>query len=188
MGLLQHASQVVRPGRVFLRCLYNLLAQTGSFEPHFSVCLNSEAQADIEWWATFLTTCNGTSILPPLRASNSDVEVWSDDSGGWGCGALWLTRWLQVRWGSLPIASSGIAAKELFPIVVAVAVWGSALRGSKVCFYSDNMAVVEVLNRQAAKDPLICHQLRSLFYISARFDFDDTPWRGQCRSGGYLEL
>jgi hypothetical protein len=81
----------------------------------------------------------------------------------------------------------GIAAKELFPIVVAVAVWGSALRGSKVCFYCDNMALVEVLNRQAAKDPLICHQLRSLFYISSRFDFDDTPWRDQCRSGGYLE-
>ena len=34
------------------------------------------------------------------------------------------------------------------------------------------MAVVEVLNRQAAKDPLNCHQLRSLFYISTRFDFD----------------
>ena len=62
--------------------------------------------------------------------------------------------------------SSSIAAKELFPILVAVAIWG----GSTVRFYCDNTA--EVLNRQAAKDPLICHQLRSLFYISARFDLD----------------
>ena len=54
------------PGQSFLRRLYNLLAQTGSFEPHFSVRLNGEAQADIEWWATFLTTWNGMSILRPL--------------------------------------------------------------------------------------------------------------------------
>ena len=63
VGLLQHASQVVRPGRIFLRRLYNLLAQTGSFKPHFSVRLNAEAQADVEWWSTFLAAWNGTSIL-----------------------------------------------------------------------------------------------------------------------------
>ena len=74
VGLLQHASHVVRLGRVLLRRLYNHLAQTGSFEPHFSVRLNG----GIEWWATFLTTWNGMSILRPLRASNPDVEVWSD--------------------------------------------------------------------------------------------------------------
>ncbi|CAI7991509.1 hypothetical protein GBAR_LOCUS765, partial [Geodia barretti] len=153
VGLLQHVSQVVCPSSVFLRRLYNLLVQTGSFKPHFSVRLNGEAQADIEWWSTFLSTWNGTSILRPLRATNPDIEVWSDASGGSGCSAVWLTQWLQVQWGSLLIMSSSIAAKELFPILVAVAIWG----GSTVRFYCDNTA--EVLNRQAAKDPLICHQL-----------------------------
>ena len=172
VGLLQHASQVVRPGRIFLRRLYNLLAQTGSFKPHFSVRLNAEAQADVEWWSTFLAAWNGTSILRPLRTGDPDVEVWSDASGNWGCGASWQTRWLQLCWDSLPIASASIAAKELFPIVVAAAIWGSEWRGRTVCFHCDNMAVVEVINRQTAKEALICHQLRSLFYISAWFDFD----------------
>ena len=56
--------------------------------------------------------------------------------------------------------------------MVASAVWGRAWRGGTVFFHCDNMAVVEVLNRQSAKDPLICHLMRSLFYIAAHCDFD----------------
>ena len=58
VGLLQHASQVVRPGRIFLRRLYSLLASTSAFKPHYTIRLNSEAQADIEWWSTFVQRWN----------------------------------------------------------------------------------------------------------------------------------
>ena len=136
VGLLQHVSQVVCPSSVFLRRLYNLLVQTGSFKPHFSVRLNGEAQADIEWWSTFLSTWNGTSILRPLRATNPDIEVWSDASGGSGCSTVWLTQWLQVQWGSLLIMSSSIAAKELFPILVAVAICYSIHLHSRLPLFS----------------------------------------------------
>ena len=172
VGLLQHSTQVVRPGRVFLRRLYNLLARTASFKPHYSVRLNSEAQADVEWWCTFLHTWNGTSMLRPLRAGNPDVEIWSDASGNWGCGALWHQRWLQLQWVGLPIASESIAAKELFPVVVAAAVWGREWRGATVCVHCDNQSVVDILNNQSAREPLLCHQLRSLFFVCARFDCD----------------
>ena len=172
VGLLQHASQVVRPGRIFLRHLYSLLASTSAFKPHYTTRLNSEAQADIEWWSTFVQRWNGRSILCPVKTSSPDVEMWSDASGSWGCGAVWGSRWLQLRWDTLPIASAAIAAKEFFPIIVAAVVWGRFWRGSTVCCYCDNVAVVEVLNRQAAKEELLCHQLRSLFFISAKFDFD----------------
>ena len=84
---------------------------------------------------------------------------------------LWLTRWLQVRWGSLPIVSSGVAAKD-FSRSSGLRRFGAQRGAARRFAYCDNMAVFEVLNRQAAKDPLICHQLRSMFYISARFDFD----------------
>ena len=107
-----------------------------------------------------------------MTTASSDIVVWSDASGSWGCGAVWGSRWLQLRWDTLPIASAGIAAKEFFPIIVAAVVWGRFWRGSTVCCYCDNSAVVEVLNRQAAKEEFLCHQLRSLFFISARFDFD----------------
>ena len=172
VGLLQHASQVVQHGRIFLRRLYNLLAQTNDFRPHYTLHLNAEAQADLEWWSTFLLTWNGTSILRPLRVSDPEVEVWTDASGGWGCGALWLTHWIQIKWGTLEISTANIVAKQLLPIVLAAALWGSRWRGSTVCYHCDNMAVVEVINRHSAKETLLCHLLRSLFFISARLDFD----------------
>jgi hypothetical protein len=42
--------------------------------------------------------------------------------------------------------------KELFPIVIAVEIWGQVMANKKVCFFSDNMAVVQVINKQTGKD------------------------------------
>ena len=171
-GMLQHASRVVRPGRTFMRRVYDLLAQTQQFKPHFRVRLNSECKADIEWWSNFIHLWNGTSILRPIRVRNPDVQFWSDASGSWGCGALWQGLWFQVAWDFLPIANASIAPKELFPILVACVIWGHEWRGCTVCAHCDNTAVVEVINNGKAKDPLLSHQLRALFFASAIFDFE----------------
>ena len=48
VGTLQHASKVVRPGRIFLRRIYDLLAATNHFKPHYTVRLNRECRADID--------------------------------------------------------------------------------------------------------------------------------------------
>ena len=89
VGMLQHAATVVRLGRIFLHRLYNLLTQTSHFKPHYSVRLASEPQADIKWRCTFIRSWNGSSILWLVRTERTDMEVWSDASGGWGCGAHW---------------------------------------------------------------------------------------------------
>ena len=70
------------------------------------------------------------------------------------------------------MASQSIAAKEMLPIVLAAAIWGSYWRGGTVRIHCDNSAAVDVLNNQSARDPLLCHHLRSWFFIGARFDFD----------------
>lgn len=57
----------VRPGRTFLRRIYNLLAQTAKFEQHYTVRLNLEFQADIEWWYSFIQSWNGVPILRPYQ-------------------------------------------------------------------------------------------------------------------------
>lgn len=147
-----------------MRRIYDTLARTHSFKPHYSVCLNAECRA---WWCTFLRAWNGASILRPLQASSPDFEFWSDASGGWGCGANWQGMWFQVPWGLLPIAS-----KELFPIVLAAIGWGHVWRGCTVLCCCDNMAVVEVINRHSAKDPLLAHHLRCLFFACAHHNFD----------------
>ena len=62
------ASRVVRAGRCFMRRLYDLLASTHHFQKHFSVRLNAECQADVEWWVTFCKRWNGVSIIRQCQA------------------------------------------------------------------------------------------------------------------------
>lgn len=73
VGLMQHASKVVCPGRIFLRHLYNLLAVTHQYKPHYLIRINRDAQADIEWRCCFLVDWNGVSLLRSIKTSHPDV-------------------------------------------------------------------------------------------------------------------
>ena len=65
-----------------------------------------------------------------------------------------------------------IATKELFPIVLAAALWGRKWQGKQVLFRTDNKAVVAALASYSACDPPLVHLLRSLFFIEAHFNFE----------------
>ena len=56
IGQLQHACQVVRPGRTFLRRMIDL--STTARELHHHIRLNLGFQSDLEWWALFLSGWN----------------------------------------------------------------------------------------------------------------------------------
>ncbi len=58
VGQLQHAATVVRPGRTFLRRMYDLLATLK--KPHHHVPIRNGLRSDLAWWDTFLQTWNGT--------------------------------------------------------------------------------------------------------------------------------
>ena len=60
-GYLCHACKVVRPGRRFLRGIFDLLAWTK--KQHHFIRLNEQFQGDIEWWRVFLKDWNGVSML-----------------------------------------------------------------------------------------------------------------------------
>ena len=65
-----------------------------------------------------------------------------------------------------------ISVKELVPVAIAACLWGPQWLGKHICFHSDNMAVMAVLQRISAKSPpLHCVSLFSAFYcfhLSAR--------------------
>ena len=64
-----------------------------------------------------------------------------------------------------------ISVKELLPIVVASAIWGRSWRLSRVCFHTDNMAVVAMLQNQTACETVARHLLRCLYFYSAIYQF-----------------
>ena len=133
-----------------------------------------ECRADIECGYVFHRFWNGVAIICNPDAFTPDVVLCTDASGSWGCGAFWRTLWFQVPSDGLAIAGQSMAAKELFPIVLAPLLWGSMWQGLMVLCLCDNGAVVEVVNRHSARDPLFCHLLQCLFYASVRFDFRVT--------------
>ena len=70
-------------------------------------------------------------------------------------------------WNGPPPASVDISAKELLPIVAA-AVWGQSWAGHR---YSDNTAVVAVIQRRSARDHVLLHLLRCLYFYAAHYQF-----------------
>ena len=97
-----------------------------------------------------------------------EVEVTSDASGSWGCGAHWGSQWLQVPWNDQSKQMS-IAAKELVVIIIAVAVWGRQWQGKCVLRRSDNMAV-SLINAWTAKEHTLMHMLRCPCFFEARYE------------------
>ena len=168
IGQLNHAASVVRPGRTFLRHLIEAMkAPKRSWQ---RVRLNEQCRSDILWWATFLADWNGISFFPnSLRRGPSMV---SDASGSWGCGAFRKDslEWFQISWSPAWLQRH-IAAKELFPIVVGSAIWGSHWADSQVTFMCDNQAVVRSLTSRSVRDPTLMHLLRCLFFFEAHFSF-----------------
>ena len=173
VGLLNHACKVVRPGRTFLRRMIDLLTVTGSntaCRPHHHIRLNREFRADLAWWQLFLRSWNGVGLLGDYRLRHGH-ELTSDASGTWGCGAWYGTSWFQYPWSGRAQHLS-IAVKELFPIVIAAAVWGHRWKGLSITSYCDNTAVVAVLNSRSCRDKHLMHLLRCLFFYEAYWQFN----------------
>ena len=166
LGHLSHAATVVRQGRTFLRQLFPLLSLDRA--SHHRIRLNAGARADLRWWRAFLQDWNGMSFFPVATPS---VEVISDASGSFGCGAFSISHgWFQLEWPA-SWQDTNIAVKELVPIVIAAALWGDKWRRSCVCFKCDNVAVVEILRSRTARDPLLMHLLRCVVFYAAVFGF-----------------
>lgn len=167
VGHLVHATQVVPLGKAYLNRLFSLAQnlKVGQFRR-----LNKDTRADIAWWLNLCSRWSGISVQQFLLLQNPAHHLFTDASGSWGCGAWSLPLWFQVPWQGLPALHS-IALQELFPIVLACAVWGRLWQGTYVLCHSDNVAAVFQVNKLHARDPLAAHLLRCLAFFQAAFDF-----------------
>ena len=117
-------------------------------------------------------------MIRPIASSPN--HVWTDASGNFGCGAFVPSsqEWCQLQWpNSYPpewvhLKDESIALKELLPIVLACAVWGSDWENQTVSVHCDNLGVVSLVNSGYSRVPQIMHLLRCLFFIRAHFHLD----------------
>lgn len=173
IGLLNHACKVVRPGRSFLRRMIDLLHAIhhppNSTTP---IRLNIGFRSDLAWWHQFVQQWNGISFLQPPSCLPA-LEMTSDASGSWGCGAWHHNSWFQLCWDKR-VQPLSIAEKELIPIILACATWGNTWHDCQVTCHCDNQVIVACLRSRTSKQKGIMHLLRCLVYIEATYGFHLT--------------
>lgn len=151
IGVLNFACSVIVPGRAFLRRLINLTI--GHSSPSYRITLNAESRADLRAWFEFIENFNGKlCFLFDNWVSSDTLKLFSDAAGvHGGYAAVFGSYWFAGRWPA-EMESLHITVKELFPIVLAVEIWGKSLKNHKVLFFTDNAAVVDIINKTSSKE------------------------------------
>lgn len=174
IGTLQFACKVVIPGRTFLQRIINLTSKVPSRFHH--IRLNREFFKDLDMWQLFLTGWNGRSFFLDNNVTPSpDIELFTDAASTVGFGGYFDGKWFQGRWPQ-PMQlnrKQGISIEwqELFPIVVACAIWHPHFVGKRLQFWCDNESVVTIINSGHSKAPRIMDLLRTLTLLSMKHNF-----------------
>ena len=174
IGTLQFACKVVVPGRTFLQRIIYLTRGVPSRFHH--IRLNKEFFKDLNMWQAFLTGWNGRSFfLGSMVTPSPELELFTDAASTVGFGGYFNGKWFQGRWLPHMLLSreKGISIEwqELFPIVVACAIWYPHFTGKRLQFWCDNEPVVAIINSGHSKAPRVMDLLRFLVLISMRHNF-----------------
>ena len=174
IGTLQFACKVVVPGRTFLQRAINLTRGVPSRFHH--VRLNREFFKDLDMWKVFLMKWNGRSFfLESSTTPSPDLELYTDAASTIGFGGFFQGKWFQGHWPPHLHLDKGkgisIEWQELFPIVVACAIWHPFFAGKRLQFWCDNESVVSIINSGHSKAPRIMDLVRFLVLISMRHNF-----------------
>ncbi|XP_044179321.1 uncharacterized protein LOC122960856 [Acropora millepora] len=165
-GLLNFTCSVVLPGRAFLRRLFDLTK--GVRRPHHRIRLSKACRKDISVWLTFLEHFNGrTFFLDEKWLAHVPLKLYTDAAGSKGYGAIFGRHWFYGEWPD-SWKQLNIAFLELFPIALSLHVRGGQMSNQCVSFFTDNAALVDIINQQTSKHSLIMVLVRDLVLTSLR--------------------
>ena len=121
-------------------------------------------------WLQFLDNFNGRAFFLSERwATSSTLELYTDAAASKGYGAIFGKHWF---YGPFPIAwhSLNISFLELFPITLAVHIWGATMANSCVLFFTDNAALVDIINKQTSKHKQVMILIRDLVLSCLKYN------------------
>lgn len=166
IGILQFATSVIVPGRAFLRRLIDLTKGVRCL--NFKIRLTRAARADLETWENFLQSFNGRSFfLEDELLSNHEIQLFTDASTTLGFGAVFGPFWFFGPWC---IEGIPITPLEFYPIVAALYVWGKELKNRSISMFTDNLALVHIINKQTSKDPCIMLLMRFMVLYCLKYN------------------
>lgn len=156
VGQLNFALRVIPMGRAFSKSIAR--AMSGLRAKHHRTRLTSEVRNDLAIWKDFLKGFNGAVLWQQPSQANGELELFTDAAGSIGFGAILGSKWCMHHWPEECVAAGltrNITFLELFPIIVALHLWGPILENKHIVFWSDSMSVVLAINNQRAKCPWV---------------------------------
>ena len=97
------------------------------------------------------------------------VRLYTDAASTIGYAGVFDDNWFAVRW-PLEFPNYHTNVLELFPIVVAVEMWGTKWQMKKKMFLSGNEATVHVINNMSSRDKIMMRLVRRLVVAAMRFN------------------
>lgn len=143
IGYFNSCCSVIICGRAFLRRLID--PTIGISQPHYHVRLT---KADLQLWLSFLEQYNGKFMfINDKFLSNESLCLHTDSAQSIGYGDVYGTHWF---YGPFPPEwkTFNITFLELYPIVVSVHLWAKMWKNHSIVFFTDNLALVSIINSQ----------------------------------------
>ena len=164
LGLLLYVHKCVKPARIFLNRMLDLLRSCHGCQ---KIKLTSNFKRDLRWFAKFLPTYNGISLYDHKQV---DVTLELDAClTGFGGRSGNFVYHLPIQRG---FRNWTIVHLEMINILLATRLFKFQWASKKVLIRCDNEAVVTVLKSGKTKDPYLAACARNIWFESALADID----------------
>ena len=174
LGKLFWVSRCVKYSRPFMGRLLQQLKSIHQLSDNKREKLSSECKLDIRWWHRFMRRFNGVELMyvdEPIDLSleqllETGALVNCGDAQVWGGGAYFGDEYWSRSFPTwLRSSEIGIHLKEFYVLLVSCWLWGDQWFGQRVYLFCDNDAVIESLDKQKPKDPMMQDLLREFLFI-----------------------
>jgi hypothetical protein len=167
-GCLNFACSVIKGGRTFLRRVIDLISSISEDARHIPVELTDDFKLDIRWWLKFARQWNGKEKMLDSRAI--DEHRFTVDASNRAACAVFDNHFI-VRVHDDMTKSWHINEKECLAVYLAALKWGHRWANKRIIVKSDNQTTVTAINKGSSSATHIMRMLRSLFWLSAKFNF-----------------
>ncbi|XP_053170466.1 uncharacterized protein LOC128354229 [Scomber japonicus] len=173
LGHLNFALRIIPQGRAFISHLLSIASSVPSLLS--SVSLNPSCLAELRLWLHLLSNWNGISFFYDDQLTNSlDIQLFTDAAPSAGFGGFFNGRWFASSWppeitNNCEVASSALF--EIYPIVAAAVLWGHEWSTKSILIHSDNLSVVDIINKGRSNSNSIMPFMRRLTWHSVTHQY-----------------
>ena len=134
------------------------------------ITLDAEFQLDISWWLENCEKLNGAGF-PMMKGIEPAYLEWliTTDASDQACAGVYGDQWFVHPWQHNEQNRFDIAYRELYGVVMAVAVFGPQLSGRICGFECDNTNAILASKKASSKNKQMMHLLRALHSLCMNF-------------------